>query len=46
MSGQESILADDIRQKCSDLAGGLIRDSGLAAMFYRSMIRKMRMHPG
>lgn len=46
MSGQENILADDIRQKCSDLSGGLIRDSGLATMFYQSMIRKMRMHAG
>jgi ribulose-5-phosphate 4-epimerase/fuculose-1-phosphate aldolase len=46
MSGQENILADDIRHKCSDLAGGLISDSGLATMFYQSMIRKMRMHRG
>ena len=46
MSGQEKILADEIRQKCSDLAVGLIRDSGLATVFYQSMIRKMHMHRG
>ena len=39
-------LADEIRQKCSDLTAMLIRDSGFADKFFTAMIRKMQADKG
>ena len=42
MNGADTVLSDDVRQKCSDLTAALIRDSGFATKFYDGMVRKMR----
>ena len=42
ISGTESVLSGEVRQKSRDLADALISKSALATMFYESMIRKMR----
>ena len=41
IGGQESVVPNEIRQKCSDLAGNFIRDGELATMFYDALVRKM-----
>jgi ribulose-5-phosphate 4-epimerase/fuculose-1-phosphate aldolase len=46
MHGEDSVLPDDVRQKCADLTAMLIRDSGFAQKFFDGMVRKMHADKG
>lgn len=46
MQGEDTILPDEIRQKCADLTAMLIRDSGFAQKFFDGMVRKMHAERG
>lgn len=42
MRGDDVVIADDIRRKCTDLTAQLIRDDDFAVKFFQAMVRKMQ----
>jgi ribulose-5-phosphate 4-epimerase/fuculose-1-phosphate aldolase len=46
MQGEETLLADDVRQRCADLTAMLIREDAFAHKFFNAMIRKMQADKG
>jgi len=41
MGGEDIQLSDEVRQKCADLTGQLIRNDGFAVLFFDAIVRKM-----
>jgi ribulose-5-phosphate 4-epimerase/fuculose-1-phosphate aldolase len=41
MGGEDNLLTDEVRQRCADLTGQLIRNDGFAVLFFEAIVRKM-----
>mgnify|MGYP003108863786 FL=1 len=46
MQGDETVLADEVRQRCADLTAMLIRKGAFADQFFNAMVRKMHAEKG
>ncbi|HCP77420.1 MAG TPA: class II aldolase, partial [Pusillimonas sp.] len=44
--GDETVLADEVRQRCADLTAMLIRKGAFADQFFNAMVRKMHAEKG
>ena len=41
IAGEDVQLTDEVRQRCADLTGQLIRNDGFAVLFFDALVRKM-----
>jgi ribulose-5-phosphate 4-epimerase/fuculose-1-phosphate aldolase len=41
IAGEDVQLSDEVRQRCSDLTGQLVRNDGFAMLFFDALVRKM-----
>ena len=46
MQGEETVLANEVRQRCADLTAMLIREGAFADRFFYAMVRKMHEEKG
>ena len=46
MQGEETVLANEVRQRCADLTAMLIREGAFADRFFNAMVRKMHEEKG